>query len=399
MQHQPKHITPETKTVGIRIEQLTVSYGTHRVIDGLSLSIEPGSLFTLLGPSGCGKTSLLRTLAGFITVDSGRILFAGEDVTRLPAHQRDIGMVFQDYALFPNRSVFDNVAYGLRARKVAAGAITSRVGAALERVGLSALADRLPAALSGGQRQRVALARALVIQPRVLLMDEPLSNLDAKLRVQVRDTIAQLQREAGITTVFVTHDQEEALALSDQIAVMQHGAIAQVGTPRQIYESPASAYVADFIGAANVLPVHCMPQAAGPVVVELAGQRLAAQAPQALTGGPAVLVVRPQDWWVEAESPGDGGLVDPSSSQLNDPLGQQARRSAWVDTSGQSMATLRGHLRSQQYLGVKLSQRIELLGGQMVQVDKHQHRGQPVPTLGQAMRLRVDAAKALVLAA
>ena len=209
--------------MGIQIDDLAVAYGGQRVIDGLQLAIEPGTFFTLLGPSGCGKTTLLRTIAGFLAAERGSLKFGGTDVTRLPPHQRDIGMVFQDYALFPDKTVFDNVAYGLRARKVAGPALRERVAAALDRVGLGHLGDRHPAALSGGQRQRVALARALVIQPRVLLMDEPLSNLDAKLRVQVRETIITLQREARITTVFVTHDREEALAMSDRIGVMNQG--------------------------------------------------------------------------------------------------------------------------------------------------------------------------------
>ncbi len=181
----------------VDIENLAVAYGASRVIDGLSLAIEAGSFFTLLGPSGCGKTTLLRTLAGFIPAAAGRISFGGRDVTHLAPHQRDIGMVFQDYALFPDKTVFENVAYGLRARRIAESDIRQRVGEHLERVGLSAFPARRPAELSGGQRQRVALARALVIRPTLLLMDEPLSNLDAKLRVQVRETIAELQREAA----------------------------------------------------------------------------------------------------------------------------------------------------------------------------------------------------------
>ncbi len=241
--------------MSIAIDQLTVEYAGNVVLDRLSLTIENGSFFTLLGPSGCGKTTLLRTIAGFLFAREGRIAFSGRDVTDLPPHKRDIGMVFQDYALFPNRTVFENVAYGLRARKVSESDIKRRVGEALDRVGLAQFAGRLPAALSGGQRQRVALARALVIKPQVLLMDEPLSNLDAKLRVQIRDMIRDLQRESGITTVFVTHDQEEALALSDQIGVMDRGRLRQIGSPGAIYRHPQSGYVADFVGGANILPV------------------------------------------------------------------------------------------------------------------------------------------------
>ena len=278
-------------------EKLDVSYGNTRVITQLDLDIPDGSLFTLLGPSGCGKTTLLRTIAGFIPVTSGRMSFGARDVTRLPAHQRDIGMVFQDYALFPDKTVFDNVAYGLRARNVDSTTIKKKVGEYLERVGLGPYGERHPAALSGGQRQRVALARALVIQPQVLLMDEPLSNLDAKLRIQVRETIADLQKEAGITTVFVTHDQEEALALSDKIGLMKLGKLEQIGTPTDIYREPVSAYVADFVGAANILGVEISAHTNTDKPAELAfeGAKLTVRGPRALPAGKATIVARPED--------------------------------------------------------------------------------------------------------
>jgi iron(III) transport system ATP-binding protein len=277
--------------VSITVENLTVEYGGNVVLDGLSLTIDNGQFFTLLGPSGCGKTTLLRTIAGFLPAVKGQIRFGGRDVTRVPAYQRDIGMVFQDYALFPNRTVFENVAYGLRARKVSESEIKMRVGDALERVGLTSFLARLPAALSGGQRQRVALARALVIKPQVLLMDEPLSNLDAKLRVQIRETIRALQQESGITTVFVTHDQEEALALSDRIGVMDRGRLRQVGTPEQIYREPASGYVADFVGGANLLPVP--DHATGDKLAFPFGDLMIA--PRSPIGAAAVIAVRPED--------------------------------------------------------------------------------------------------------
>jgi iron(III) transport system ATP-binding protein len=282
---------------GISIDGVSVSYADNRVIENLSLQIGDGAFFTLLGPSGCGKTTLLRTLAGFLPVDSGTIRFGETDVTHTPAHRRDIGMVFQDYALFPDKTVFDNVAYGLRARKRDDATIRAKAGEYLERVGLSGYEARRPAELSGGQRQRVALARALVIEPQVLLMDEPLSNLDAKLRIQVRETIHDLQREAAITTVFVTHDQEEALALSDAIGLMRDGGIEQMGAPAEIYTAPISSYVADFVGAANVVAVattaHADPDV--PVMVRLAGAELAARAVAALPGGEARLLARQED--------------------------------------------------------------------------------------------------------
>lgn len=239
----------------ITIDRIVKVFDGQSVLRDLSLHIPDGAFYTLLGPSGCGKTTLLRCIAGFYEPDGGRLLFDQDDMTHVSAHRRDIGMVFQDYALFPDKTAFDNVAYGLRARGVGRAEIKTRVAEALDKVGLAALAGRYPAQMSGDQRQRVALARALVIRPRVLLMDEPLSNLDAKMRVQMRDVILDLVREARITTVFVTHDQEEALAMSDQIAIMDRGNIAQLGSPEDLYGTPVNAYVADFIGSANVIPV------------------------------------------------------------------------------------------------------------------------------------------------
>jgi iron(III) transport system ATP-binding protein len=283
--------------VAIVIDKLGVAYGGNRVIDDLSLTIDYGSFFTLLGPSGCGKTTLLRALAGFAPTSGGRILFGDRDVSHMPAHARDIGMVFQDYALFPDKTVYDNVAYGLRARKIDEASIKARVGEQLERVGLAAFPMRRPAELSGGQRQRVALARALVIRPTLLLMDEPLSNLDAKLRVQVRETIADLQREAGITTVFVTHDQEEALALSDKIGLMKKGKLEQVGTAQEIYRMPVSTYVADFVGGANVLPTE-LTKALGAgqgASLPVSGGKVSATAHHPVPVGKAFVVARPED--------------------------------------------------------------------------------------------------------
>jgi iron(III) transport system ATP-binding protein len=287
----------------ISIEGVSVSYAGNRVIENLSLHIGDGSFFTLLGPSGCGKTTLLRTLAGFLPVDAGTIRFGDSDVTRLPAHRRDIGMVFQDYALFPDKTVFDNIAYGLRARKKDEDTVRTRVNEYMERVGLSGFGARRPAELSGGQRQRVALARALVIAPQVLLMDEPLSNLDAKLRVQVRETIHDLQRESAITTVFVTHDQEEALALSDAIGLMRSGKIEQKGSPAEIYTAPVSAYVADFVGAANVVPVEISAPAVADarVKVRLGPVEVEARAATALRAGSAKLLARQEDIVVHAQ--------------------------------------------------------------------------------------------------
>ncbi len=235
------------------IKNAVKKYGDFTAVNGISLNIEQGEFFTLLGPSGCGKTTLLRMIAGFNTVDGGEICFDEQVINTLPAHKRDIGMVFQNYAIFPHLNVADNVAYGLKARKVPKTDITPRVDEALKMVQIDQLKARQPNELSGGQQQRVALARAFVIEPGVLLMDEPLSNLDAKLRVQMRTTIKKLQRRLGITTVYVTHDQEEALAISDRIAVMNQGNIMQIGKPEEIYRKPANPFVANFIGVSNFI--------------------------------------------------------------------------------------------------------------------------------------------------
>ena len=222
-------------------------------VDGVTLDIAAGEFFSLLGPSGCGKTTSLRMIAGFELPDSGRVHVAGRDITDLPVHKRDMGMVFQSYALFPHRTVAENVAFGLRMREVPKPDIERRVKAALAQVALTGLEERKPGQLSGGQQQRVALARALVVEPPVLLCDEPLGALDRKLRQQMQFELKELQKRLGVTLVFVTHDQEEALAMSDRIAVMNHGRVEQVGAPTEIYERPRTRFVADFIGEINIL--------------------------------------------------------------------------------------------------------------------------------------------------
>ena len=222
-------------------------------LDNINLTIEPGEFFTLLGPSGCGKTTLLRTIAGFNQQDSGEIWFDKERIDTMPAHRRNIGMVYQDYAIFPHKSVADNVAFGLEMRKVPRADIAKRVSRALTVVQLDGLGARMPHELSGGQQQRVALARAMVINPQILLMDEPLSNLDAKLRIELREDIRAVQRSLGITTIYVTHDQEEALVISDRICVMHGGRVHQVASPLEVYAKPATLFVGTFVGTMNVL--------------------------------------------------------------------------------------------------------------------------------------------------
>jgi iron(III) transport system ATP-binding protein len=238
---------------GIRIEGVNLSYGTNHVLKDVNLEIRPGEFFAFLGPSGCGKTTLLRLIAGFNQADTGRVLIAGQDVSGLPPWKRDVGMVFQSYALWPHMSVRRNVAFGLEERKTARAEIARRVAAALDLVGLSHLAERRPSQLSGGQQQRVALARTLAVEPKVLLLDEPLSNLDAKLRMQVRRELRDLQRRLGITAIFVTHDQEEANTICDRIAVMHDGVVQQIGTPVELYERPTNLFVASFLGTANIV--------------------------------------------------------------------------------------------------------------------------------------------------
>lgn len=228
-------------------------YDDFVAVNDISCEIKQGEFFTLLGPSGCGKTTLLRMIAGFNTIDGGKIYFDDKVINNIEAYKRDIGMVFQNYAIFPHMTVFDNVAYGLKARKVPKSEIEPRVLKALDLVQIMNLKDRKPSELSGGQQQRVALARAIVIKPGVLLMDEPLSNLDAKLRVQMRTIIRKLQRDLNITTIYVTHDQEEALAISDRIAIINSGRIMQVDTPATIYKKPQNTFVAGFIGTSNFM--------------------------------------------------------------------------------------------------------------------------------------------------
>ncbi len=237
----------------VELRHISKSYPGVQALDDIDLAIESGEFFTLLGPSGCGKTTLLRTVAGFNRQDSGEVLVAGRRIDDMPAHRRNIGLVFQDYAIFPHMTVGDNVAFGLRNRRRPRQEIAERVARALDLVRLGGHAARLPHQLSGGQQQRVGLARAVVIQPQILLMDEPLSNLDAKLRIELRDDIRDLQRSLGITTIYVTHDQEEALVISDRICVMQGGRVHQVGTPWEVYARPATLFVASFVGAMDVI--------------------------------------------------------------------------------------------------------------------------------------------------
>ena len=289
----------------------------------VSHTFEDGGAYALLGPSGCGKTTTLRMIAGFIEPTAGRIAIGGRDVTWDPPYRRDTGMVFQSYALFPHMTVGQNVAFGLEMRKVSRAEAEARVKQALELVRLGHLAERLPRQLSGGQQQRVALARALVVNPGVFLLDEPLSNLDAKLRLEVRVEIRELQKRLGLTTVFVTHDQEEALTLADRLVVMDHGIVQQVGTPEELYESPANLFVAGFIGSPpmNFAEVDVTSEAGAPVL-RLAGRTIAAPAQFDLAGAPRRLVlgIRPQD--VRVASPDDPQAI-PGTVWMTELIGSE----------------------------------------------------------------------------
>lgn len=241
--------------VAVSLQRLTLAYGSTVAVPELDLDIHRGELIALLGPSGCGKTTTMRAIAGLMSPRSGKIVIDGTDVSRVPANKRGVGLVFQSYALFPHLSGFENVAFGLRIKKRSAAEITRRVEASLELVGMSQFATRKPAELSGGQQQRLSLARSLVMEPKVLLLDEPLSNLDARLRLEMRTELQRLQRQTGITMVFVTHDQNEALALSDRIVLMSQGCIEQIGSPEVLYSQPNSIFAADFMGFENIFEV------------------------------------------------------------------------------------------------------------------------------------------------
>jgi len=281
------------KAAPVRFENVSKRFGRDVVaVDNINLNVEAGKLVTLLGPSGCGKTTTLRMIAGLEMASDGRILIGDRDVTTLPATDRDVSMVFQSYALFPHMSVLENVSYGLTFSGFSKAETRARALAGLDLVGLKGFDSRLPSELSGGQQQRVAVARALVLEPQVLLFDEPLSNLDAKLRRQVREDIRAIQQDLGLTVVYVTHDQEEALAVSDEIVVMRNAAIAQIGTPRSLYDAPVDQFVADFIGEANILPCTIDSIDGDMATISIEDYRHTLPS-RGLAAGPAKLAVRP----------------------------------------------------------------------------------------------------------
>ena len=296
--------------VHIAIRHLTKRFGSVTAVRDVSLEIPRGSFTTLLGPSGCGKTTILRTLAGFYDADEGDLYIGGRRVNDIPSHRRNAAMVFQDYALFPHMTVFENVSYGLKIAGLRGDALRQKVEKVLKDLGLQGLGERMPGMISGGQQQRVALARVLVMEPEVLLLDEPLSNLDAKLRISIRAEFRLIQQRVGITTLYVTHDQEEALAISDRIAVMHQGEVVQYGTPWEIYYTPAKEFVADFVGIANFIRGRIQDVGAGqcrldfggvPIVAEAAGKAVQA-------GREAVLSIRPEAIELSTAAPAEPGV-------------------------------------------------------------------------------------------
>ena len=298
--------TQQFATAGITLKDLSKRFGGVAAVENVNLKVEAGTLVCLLGPSGCGKTTTLRMIAGFEEPTQGQVLIGEDDITRMPPYTRPTAMVFQSYALFPHMSVFENVAYGLKARRRPKAEIVQRANEAIQLMELEGNEGKSPPQLSGGQQQRVALARALVIRPKVLLFDEPLSNLDAQLRVRMRGEIRGLQRRLGITSVYVTHDQEEAFSIADVVALMNKGKLIQLGTPRELYRQPADRFVAEFVGLSNVVPAELVESHQDGAVVRVLGQTIRSRRPPKNSQGPVSVVLRPEA--LAISSHGDHGV-------------------------------------------------------------------------------------------
>ncbi len=293
-------------TASIKLQNLSKYFGEVRAVDDVSLEVDAGTLVCLLGPSGCGKTTTLRMIAGFEEPTTGRVFIGADDITEIPPYARPTAMVFQSYALFPHMCVQDNIAYGLRARRMPRNEIKPRVEEAVALMELQGHEKKSPPQLSGGQQQRVALARALVTRPKVLLFDEPLSNLDAQLRVRMRGEIRALQRQLGITSVYVTHDQEEAFSIADQVALMNRGQLVQLGTPRELYRQPADRFVAEFVGVSNVVPVEVVESNTNGATVSVFGQTIRSRRPPQDPGNQVSIVLRPEA--LQIEKAGEAGV-------------------------------------------------------------------------------------------
>jgi len=352
--------------VGVTIKDLGLSFGKTEVLKGINLAIEPGEFFTFLGPSGSGKSTLLRAIAGFGPEPGGTILIGGDDVTRLPPWKRNVGMVFQSYALWPHMTVRKNVAFGLEERKVPARDIPGRVEAALDLVGLGEYANRRPSQLSGGQQQRVALARTVVVEPRVLLLDEPLSNLDANLRVQTRRELLGLQRTLQLTTIFVTHDQEEANTTSDRIAVLNEGLIQQVGSPLELYDNPNNRFVADFLGTANLIDGRVDRN----TFTAADGTSFGLPRNNPIEGrrdGKGIAMIRPQDLVIRAQMEKE-----------------------------ESRCVLPGQVQNREFLGNLIRYAVNV-GDQLMLVDDSHHAGHPLFDIGANVALSVDVEQVRIL--
>ena len=348
----------------LRIENLVKSFGTNTVVKGVNLNFNRGEFITLLGPSGCGKTTILRMVAGFERPTSGNILVEGKDITPLAPNQRKIGMVFQAYALFPNMNVEDNVAFGLKIANMPVDQRRTRVEEMLKLIGLSGFGKRFPFEMSGGQQQRVALARALAPKPRMLLLDEPLSALDAKIRVSLRQEIRSIQRELGITTIFVTHDQEEALSISDRIVVMNAGNVEQFGTPFEVYNRPATRFAATFVGTLNTLDARVLDTAAKTVSVDGQVFRLDKLPANAIANAPLSLTMRPE------------------AISLGKPNGQDV--------------VLEGKVSEVSFLGSVIRLKVDL-GANSLSLDTFNDQRTPPPALNELVKVSLSSSDILIL--
>ena len=352
--------------VGLELSGLHRSFGAARALDGFDLALAPGEMVALLGPSGCGKTTALRIVAGFDRPDRGRVSLDGTDLTGLAANKRDMGMVFQSYSLFPHLTAGQNVGYGPRLRKVSAAERDRQAAELLELVGMAGMAGRYPHQLSGGQQQRVALARALAVRPKVLLLDEPLSALDAKVRLQLRDEIRRIQQEFGITTLFVTHDQEEALSMADRVAVMKDGRLEQCAAPAELYDRPATAFVAQFVGTMNHLPGTIV----GAGRVRVAGRELAVDGPSPAEGVEVRVLIRPEGLDLEAVA-GEGQAAEAADT------------AGTADTAG---LPGEGQVVLATFLGATTRFTVKLGDGTEAKADLPSHRAGEFP-VGSAVRL------------
>jgi iron(III) transport system ATP-binding protein len=350
-----------TNMVGIEIKDLHLSFGETEVLTGVNLTIEPGEFFSFLGPSGSGKSTLLRAIAGFGPTPKGQILIGGRDIVDLPPWKRNVGMVFQSYALWPHMSVRDNVSFGLKERKMPVSEIGPRVEAALDLVGLLSMAGRMPNQLSGGQQQRIALARTIVVEPQVLLLDEPLSNLDASLRVQMRRELLALQRKLGLTTIFVTHDQEEANTTSDRMAVLDGGVIQQVGSPQVLYDTPANLFVANFLGTANIIDGVVEKDGAAVRFVTKTGDAIAVGDTTVNSGS---IVLRPQNISIVAKD---------------------------------SANSISGTVMHREFLGSQIRYLVDAAGTEIV-IDQSHVSGETWQDIGAEVSLNINSSAAVVLA-